>query len=245
MRLHALLLTPLLLLACGDDGGVGGTGAGGSGGSGGSGAGGSGAGPAGGGGAGASAAGGGGAGASGGGGAGGEGGNALDLSECDSNADCPNGTCVNLNGSYRVCQFPPVPATDCSGSKLDTCCSADDCPREQDCFATPITPFCGGIKLEPHNECAGDQCQADADCGDASICAPAGTVGNKVKMCLAAACTGICGQESLSPCALMRDPCCGNPVGFYCAFECHTDEECPDGYCNLGTCETGVPACPA
>lgn len=231
----------VLLVGCGDDGGPGGTGGGGAGGP-------SGGGPVGG-------APNGGAPSGGNGGNGGEvnggaGGEAA-LGDCETNADCPpDGSCIELTpGGYRVCQYPVVEATSCT-TKIDLCCNSLDCEGVgESCLVTPITPFCGGVQQQPHNECAADQCATDADCDTDEICAPAGTLGSQIRVCLTTACQGGCAPGV--PCAVIRNPCCGAPLGLFCASGCLTDADCPGGYCDVdqetqeSVCRDGAPLCPA
>ncbi|NUP12071.1 MAG: hypothetical protein HOW73_38995, partial [Polyangiaceae bacterium] len=172
----------------------------------------------------------------------------LDKSECEGDEDCPGGTCIDINGGYKACQFPVTEATMCTGSASDQCCDASDCNDGDRCYEAPILPHCGGPQPAMYNACAGDQCASNADCTD-GVCVPAGVVGNKVAMCIPAQCFGtICGQKSLSSCALVREPCCGSPAGFYCIDEntgCQTSADCPDGYCDLGVCMAGEALCPS
>lgn len=173
-------------------------------------------------------------------------GSSLDLSECATSADCPSGECVELHDGYRVCRELVGETTTCTGSALDQCCNTSECTSPAICVETPVTAFCGGAVQETHNVCATDECANNDDCLEGSICAPQGTVGNKVAICLLAECSGVCGQESLSPCALVRDPCCEAPIGFFCIPEdgCHTNADCEDGYCEMGVCKSGAPPCP-
>jgi hypothetical protein len=179
-------------------------------------------------------------------GGGGVGGDAYDLSECDSDGDCPGSTCIDLHGGYRVCQYPVIEATGCS-SPDDGCCTTSDCGTGEKCLETPLTSFCAGIQPQPINVCAADSCGMAGDCGTDEFCAPAGTVGNKIAVCMKAACSGVCGQESLSPCALVREPCCSTPIGFMCIPNdgCQSNADCAMGYCEAGTCTDGSPICPA
>ncbi len=174
--------------------------------------------------------------------------------ECATDTDCPpDGTCIDLEPNGRkVCRFPIVEATQCDEPNLDGCCTTADCtgPGEK-CVLTPVLPICAGIVQQPHNVCAADGCATDADCKGDEICAPAGTLGAKVAFCLHAQCHGtICGQESIADCAVIRDPCCGAPMGLYCAYGCLTNADCPDGYCSVDPdtlqtkCYPGVAPCP-
>jgi hypothetical protein len=177
------------------------------------------------------------------------GGSDLDESECDGNEDCPGGACIDINGGYKACQYPVIEATMCTGSMLDQCCDSSECMNGQACYEAPILPYCGGPQPEIYNACAIDQCASNDDC-PAGVCVPAGVVvGNKVAMCVMAQCFGTtCGQESLSSCALVREPCCGGPAGFLCIDEttgCQTNDDCPGGHCQLGVCMQGPPQCPA
>jgi len=184
------------------------------------------------------------------GGSGGEGG--ADVGgDCDTDADCPpDGSCIELSpGSYRVCQYSAVEATSCT-SKSDICCNSLDCEGVgESCLLTPITAFCAGVQQKPHNQCASDQCASDADCEKDQICAPAGTLGNQIRVCLTATCTGQCAGGV--PCAVIRNPCCGAPLGLFCAPGCLIDADCPGGYCDVdpetqeSVCVDGAPVCPA
>ncbi len=173
-----------------------------------------------------------------------------DLSECQDDLDCPSGTCVDVNNGYKLCQDPVVEATECSDPE-DECCTTADCEPGAKCVAGPPTAYCGGAQPSTANVCAKDECLTHADCADA-LCVPAGTVGNKINICLPAGCFGvICGQEHVASCALLSDPCCSAvPVGFYCAYECASNADCPDGYCELdpavgyGVCKSGPAPCP-
>ncbi len=176
------------------------------------------------------------------------GGHDYDLSECHSDADCPGGSCVDVNGGYRMCRYPVPEATQCEQPQFDACCTSADCDVEGDaCYLGPLTPFCGGVKPLPANACGQDLCKSDADC-DGGVCVPSGVVGNAVAMCVPAQCFGTtCGQEHLTSCVLVRDPCCNGPAGFFCIEEdgCRTSEDCADGYCDAGVCMPGGPTCPA
>ena len=249
MRISCLIVVATLA-ACGDSGtggagaaGAAGSGAAGSGaaGSGAAGAGAAGSGAAGSGAAGSGAAGSGAAGSgaagsgAGGSGAGGSGGG--DLSECDTNADCPQGTCIELIPGYRVCQVDVVEATACTKG-TDECCNTGECDAGEICVETPIVPFCAGIIKQPHNVCGSDLCMNGAEC-KGGVCAPAGTFGNKVAACLFNECEGDCS------CGLVRDPCCNGVTGFFCITDCQSSADCaPGSYCDTGTCTPGEPICP-
>ncbi|MBK8256655.1 MAG: hypothetical protein IPK82_28785 [Polyangiaceae bacterium] len=173
--------------------------------------------------------------------------------ECSTNADCPGGECVPLEaGGFLVCKFPVEEATMCGDSGLDQCCTTADCKEPgTKCLKTPITPFCGGAQMLDHNQCAKDACDDASGCQADEICAPAGALGNKVRVCIKAGCHGtVCGQESLSQCGVYKESCCGVAVGLYCLSGCKTDADCPGGYCTLDgssnhtKCEPGAPPCP-
>jgi hypothetical protein len=177
---------------------------------------------------------------------GGTGGDPLYLTDCETNADCGSGECVALNGDYKVCQQPVVEATSCTGAPEDECCNSSECTAPAKCLEAPLVSSCGGAAPLVYNVCATDECATNDDCEGGTLCAPAGTVGNQVAICFTAQCSGFCGQESLSPCALVRDPCCQNALGFMCIPKggCTTNADCPDGYCEVGVCKTGAPPCP-
>lgn len=178
------------------------------------------------------------------GGSGTGGGSTVDLSECASDTDCPGGTCVEVHGGYRLCQVPVPEATMCGKNNLDECCTSADCAMGA-CYLGPLVPFCGGIIPPAYNQCGSDQCASDADCAGGA-CMPAGTVGNAIATCVPSACGPGCGAGE--GCALVRDPCCNGPAGFFCvdpASGCQSNSDCPGGYCENGTCMAGGPICPA
>ncbi len=185
----------------------------------------------------------------------GAGGSANPPGECKQNSDCPpDGTCVELiAGGYRVCQFPTVEATVCTAQGQDECCSTADCTKPGDkCIFGPFPGSCGGALMLPRNQCVKDLCAAPADCKTDEICAPAGTLGSKVRVCLAAPCkqaTCLTSQENVGWCAAIKSPCCAAPLGVFCAKGCLTDVDCPNGYCDvdpqgLTVCKPGGPICP-
>lgn len=170
--------------------------------------------------------------------------------ECDTDADCPGGTCVELaSGGYRVCRVPREPATGCTGT-FDDCCTTADCVTGT-CFLGPVHRGCGGATPIPANECALDECERAGDC-PLGICAPAGTFA-PIATCLLAACLrdSDCVAAAGGVCVLARDPCCGVERGLVCSYPsdgCLTDADCPGGYCDSDggrtVCRHGVPLCP-
>ncbi len=203
--------------------------------------------------------------------------------DCDSAADCPpDGDCVELTpGGFRVCQFPVVEATMCinSGSggggtggagtggagtggagtgggatgPVDECCDSDGCNNR--CVLAPVLPSCGGPVEAPHNVCTDGQNQCDTaqDCGG-NICAPSGTIGNKVRQCIEAKCgtDSECTAEDGGRCQLVFEPCCGLARGLFCVYPtggCRKNEDCDAGnYCDVtgndAKCVAGTPTCP-
>jgi hypothetical protein len=188
---------------------------------------------------------------------GGAGGAIPNSGDCDSDDDCPGGTCVELTpGGFRVCATPPTEATMCTGSGFDSCCTTAEC-AEGICYESPLVPFCAGVVMEPHNECGVDQCAKDADCmnGESGgACVPAGALGFKVAACISAACRHDtdCADEPGGICATIEEPCCGTTAGLFCVYPsdgCRTSSECADGYCSVNgdrtECVAGQPLCPA
>lgn len=245
----ALLLPLSLIVGCEGEvneatGGSGGAGA--SGGSGGSGAAGGGTGAAGGG----TGAAGGGTGAAGGGTGGGP-----NSGDCDTDADCPGSTCVEITpGGFRVCKSSYLPVDGCSQPDLDECCNSTECPSGEACLAAPLTPYCGGPAPLEYNVCGKDQCSSAADCPN-GICAPTGTLGNKVRACYSGSCLvdSDCSAAPGGICAPVVDPCCNQPVGLFCVYPggCRTASDCDQGeYCQIQPngsteCVVGDVACPA
>lgn len=230
--------------------GSGGSGA--SGGSGGSGAsGGSGGAGAAGGGTGATGGGTGGTGAAGGGGSGG----GINSGDCDTDADCPGATCVEITpGGFRVCKVSFAPAETCGQPDFDECCSSADYSSGETCLAAPLTPYCGGPAPLEYNACGKDECAADLEC-PAGLCAPTGTLGNKVRACYSASCLldSDCTALAGGICAPVVEPCCNQPVGLFCVYPggCRTTSDCGQGeYCEIQPdgsteCVVGDIACPA
>jgi len=198
----------------------------------------------------------GGAGGSGGalGGSGGSGGSGgAILGDCGSDADCPNGPCVEVTpGGFLVCVDPPAEATMCSGSGFDECCTTSDCAKGK-CFPWPLTPYCGGPQPIDHNVCGADQCSTDAECGAGMICSLAGTLDTKVRLCVVAYCktAADCTDEPGGYCAPVDGPCCGGSAGLFCIYPsdgCRNNGDCPGGYCSpemdRASCQPGFPICP-
>lgn len=203
---------------------------------------------------GAGAAGGGGSGAAGGGT--GAAGGGVNSGDCDTDADCPGSTCVEITpGGFRVCKEQHLPAEACLQPDFDECCTTADCPGGSTCLAAPLEPYCGGPAPLEYNVCGNDLCASDADCTD-GICTPAGTLGNKVRACAAATCRvdSDCGAEPGGICAPVTEPCCNTQVGLFCVYPsdgCRDNGDCGQGeYCEIqmdGTarCAVGDIACPA
>lgn len=176
--------------------------------------------------------------------------------DCHTDADCPDGKCVEITpGGFHVCQTPPVKTTTCA-SDLDQCCADKPCPNNEPCYQGPLVPFCGGVQMEPHNQCATDQCAQDADCAPDQICGLAGTLGRLIRACVPAACKvdADCTALPGGLCAPVQSPCCGSVTGLYCVYPgaggCRSDADCAAGkYCDVdgkqATCHDGTPICPA
>jgi hypothetical protein len=106
---------------------------------------------------------------------------------CSTNADCPGGTCERLSpGGVRVCASPPPAPQPCvdAGQQLpfsDACC-----PNDNRCGASRcvLATFCGGPFVNPHNECATDECTQNSDCGPRGICLPIGVGDPSRRTCL-------------------------------------------------------------
>lgn len=166
--------------------------------------------------------------------------------DCDSDADCPpDGTCVELTpGGFRVCKFPVPVATACTDPMNDQCCDSTDCDPGETCFPGPLLPHCGGPQILPHNQCGEDQCSSPF-C-DVGLCAPGGTVNNKIAVCLTALCylDTDCTAHAGGICATYTDSCCNAPTGLFCIYpgiNCRSDADCPGGHCALN--EGGSPTC--
>lgn len=173
------------------------------------------------------------------------------MGDCSSDADCPEGTCVELTpGGYRVCRVTPIEATGCDAGRADACCDSSDCATGA-CFLGPIRVFCGGPVREPANECGTSDCTTDADCTGGDVCAPAGTLG-PVALCVSASCRvdADCNAEAGGHCVVAAEPCCGVRVGLVCAYSdgCRSDADCATGYCGIelgrARCMAGRPICP-
>lgn len=185
--------------------------------------------------------------------------------DCATDAACGTGTCVELSpGGYRACRVVVSEATQCppAGSG-NQCCSSADCKTGK-CYEWPTAPECSGMVPAPHNVCASDGCQNNADCsstGTEGICVPGGVWSYKVAGCLTVACRkdSECTAGSGGRCLPLQDPCCGVVEGMYCQYP---DNGCKAHACGQGQycaavadpthggqvtahCIQGYPACPA
>lgn len=177
--------------------------------------------------------------------------------DCSADAQCPGSKCVAIfPGGFRVCADVLVEATTCSQPDFDACCgSTMPCPGGQHCYAGPLDPFCGGVQMLPHNECAMDQCASDAACGPESACLVAGVLGRKERACFPAPCKhdDECVDVAGGACAPVADPCCGQATTLYCIYpgDCRSNADCGNGYCAIdpatkrAACTATPPLCPA
>ncbi len=185
--------------------------------------------------------------------------------DCQTSADCPEGqSCVAVTpGGFDVCQVTPKPVTTCTSSLNQCCPSSMPCPDGAPCYLGPLVPVCAGVVMQPHNQCAVDQCSKDADCAADRICALAGTLGLEIRACVAAYCMldTDCAAHPGGTCAPAQDPCCSASAGLFCVYPgnggCRSDADCPaisghpSRYCwpdatsGIASCQDGGPVCPA
>lgn len=187
----------------------------------------------------------------------GAGGGPTGAGDCSADAQCPGSKCVAIfPGGFLVCADKLVEATTCSQPGLDACCgNIMPCPGGQHCYAGPLDPYCGGVQMLPHNECAMDQCASDASCGADSACLVAGVLGRKERACFPAPCKhdDECVDAAGGACAPVADPCCGQATTLYCVYpgDCRSNAECGNGYCVIdpakkrAACVATPPLCPA
>lgn len=187
--------------------------------------------------------------------------------DCDTDADCPGGKCVELMpGGYRVCQFPVQEATACQSpsTPMDQCCKSSDCATGK-CYAFPVTPYCGGVMPVDHNVCASDGCELGKICPvgneTTGMCMPAGAYGYAVSGCVLQNCTHDtdCNAEPGGVCVPVENPCCGQPQGFFCSYpsdgckkqsDCKPGQSCQPEYDpvrkqTVAHCKDGMIGCPA
>jgi len=166
---------------------------------------------------------------------------------CLTDADCPDGVCVNglcdNSGDGIACVPDGNPCDD-----FTICCSGSNCPS---------SGICGGADEPPA------ECFTDADCPSGSVC-NAGFC-ELTMMCLPIGsscttefdcCTGICRQGTCSDkCAPGLTPCTSHSecCTFFCRDDglcqpdgclldgelCFTDNDCCDGSCVNGICSLG------
>ena len=174
--------------------------------------------------------------------------------DCNSNADCPGSTCVEVTpGGFRECVAAPKTPEACTSTNgYDQCCPDGSltCPNNEACILGPAVPICSGVAQAQGNVCAADQCARDSDCGSSSeICVPAGTLGAQVRACFYAACRldTDCTAHPNGKCEPVTEPCCRTVSGLYCVYPggCRTNSDCTNGYCQQGSCVQGSPICPA
>jgi hypothetical protein len=191
-------------------------------------------------------------------------GGVMSSGDCTTDADCPGGKCVGVTpGGFRVCQVAPDKAVTCDSPGLDQCCPTMGvtCPNNAPCYAGPLLPFCAGIPMQPHNQCAVDQCTQDADCTSGQICTLAGTLGRKIRACMTASCKldADCVADPGGICAPVMEPCCGVVAGLFCVYPnsgCRSNADCPplspqmprycqpDATTGVAACQSGGPICP-
>ena len=200
------------------------------------------------------------------GGAGGAGGK--NSGDCDSDADCAPGKCIELTpGGYRVCRMPVLEATECQNPGnpgIDECCNSSQCAKGK-CYAFPATSYCGGAEPMPHNVCASDGCELGAWCPvgneTTGVCIPGGVFGFKVAGCKLSNCDQDtdCGASPGGVCVPIEDPCCLTPQGLFCVYpgdgcrkqsDCKSTQSCvvefdPVRGQNVAHCKDGVQSCPA
>ncbi|CAN92111.1 hypothetical protein predicted by Glimmer/Critica [Sorangium cellulosum So ce56] len=176
--------------------------------------------------------------------------------DCHTDANCPGSTCVDITpGGFRVCKTNYPPAETCARPDFDECCTTEDCGPGSTCLAAPLLPYCGGPPPLENNVCAKDLCSSDDEC-PGGLCAPAGTLNNKVRACVSARCRldADCDAEPGGICATVRDPCCNQPEGLFCVYPgsgCRSSSDCGQGeYCGrdaggAARCIVGDVVCPA
>ena len=177
--------------------------------------------------------------------------------DCSTNAQCPGSKCVEIfPGGFRVCAAVLVEATTCSQPDFDECCgSTMPCPGGLPCYDSPLTPYCGGAQMLPHNQCANDQCANDAACGPGSVCLVSAVLGRKARACFPAPCKldDECNAAVGGQCAPVSDPCCGQATTLYCIYpgDCRSNADCNGGFCEIdpakkrAVCTQTPPLCPA
>jgi len=181
---------------------------------------------------------------------------------CDRDLDCaaPGAKCVEvIAGGPRVCSHDWKEATRCKDSRSDECCTSDDCSSGE-CYLADFYPYCGGLQTESRNQCLGDQCESDADCGCPTtpgrfnVCHRGDTVSGPIAQCKEASCRvdADCEEEPGGKCMFLLPSCCyGSVLGtLYCVYPsaCMHDSDCPNGYCEIKgaktQCVDGILNCP-
>ena len=143
-----------------------------------------------------------------------------------------------------TCGYLHVAVTECQvGIPGDECCSNDDCDGAR-CFlvsrlAVQCSATSGG---DGRNLCIVDECQSDADC-PAGLCTPDGYGEGRTCVPAACETDADCSQREGGLCTLLDLGCCEERIGgaptrapeIACAYPgdgCQSDADCPDGeYC--------------
>lgn len=161
--------------------------------------------------------------------------------DCESDDDCPSGSCVALGpGGFLSCT-EDLEATECTPSGSDECCDSGDCTSGI-CALVPGDAQCGGVFIGGFNGCMIDECASDDDCFTDGICLPAGVLGRPVRRCMYALCRvdSDCADESGGVCAPVQTTCCDGPNTLACVYPsdgCHDSDDC-DG---IETCDLTGP----
>jgi hypothetical protein len=176
--------------------------------------------------------------------------------DCNSDAGCPNGKCIELSpGGFRTCQVEVPLATKCG--LADACCPNDPmkaCAAGR-CVAGPVGPSCGLVQAI-RNFCSVPQCTTSASCKDNGTCAQAGSLDRKEAMCLPGSCRldKECNAAKGGKCQPVTLPCCSGVSGLYCVYPtvgCRSNNDCANGdSCQLSSdgksaeCMPGGVNCP-
>ncbi|MCC6213713.1 MAG: hypothetical protein IT376_02510 [Polyangiaceae bacterium] len=163
-------------------------------------------------------------------------------------------------GGWHICTSVPQEVTKCNGSSGDECCDSTECSDGDKCYEGPETPRCGGIIGWGGNVCASDLCTSDSSCSaEGDVCVPKGSWGFPIRFCLPASCRvdADCGLYEGGYCAVIHEPCCGNPAKLGCVYPtkngCHESSDCssggashcePNGPNGYPECQPDGPICP-
>ena len=146
-----------------------------------------------------------------------------DLSECDCDNQCPEGTLCGFTFFGNTCGGGTLCATD------ESCAPEDECRLRDDCGAFGGCRRSGSASMATRKTCEPRRCSCDADCPEGYLCGSSAAASGEVcvvgDFCDSDAYCGLshqCVTETRPACSAPRTGCRPSP--------CMSDNDCPAGW---------------